>query len=74
MAHRSLLTKKALPEFTRWLVENTNCEIEPLKGSFECLRFRINDTLHIVFENHRSVYLTIQSKTIYLVRMYHCLS
>lgn len=70
MASRNLLTKKKLPQFRRWLEDKTNCRIEETKGGYECLRFRINDTLHIVFENHRTMHLSLQSKTVYLVQQF----
>ncbi len=70
MAARNLLAKKKLPVFKKWLEDEINCQIENTKGGYECLRFRINDTLHIVFDNNKTVHLSVQSRTIYLVQRF----
>lgn len=70
MAARNLLVKTKLEAFREWIKSKTHARIEKTKGDYECLRFRINDTVHIVFENNKSVHLSIQSKTIYLVQQF----
>jgi len=69
-AVRNLLTKKKLPAFQKWLEGKKNCQIEDTKGHYECLRFRRNDTLHIIFDNNNIMHLSVQSKTVHLVRQF----
>ena len=70
MVDRNLLVKTKLPAFKKWLVNNTNSKIEDTKGEYECLRFKIQDTTHLIFENNRRIHLSVPSKTIYLVRQF----
>jgi hypothetical protein len=70
MANRNLLVKTKLSQFKEWVENKANCQIKPTKGGYECLRFKLNNTTHIIFENHRSMHLSLQSQTVYLVRQF----